>query len=206
MANKKKEKMDKLVLFLLPIGVAINFVGGQIAANLGLPVYLDVIGTVAVGALCGAFPGAIVGLVSNLINTVTYPLNICYAPVSIIIGILSAILSKRGFFKKPLKIALVIIVFGLIGGGLSAVITWIVYGFDFGMPPSSYISVPLYKVFHLNKFICEFIGSSCIDTFDKIISVIVVVGVLRAIPQRMLAKLPLGDNYVKEENDEEEDF
>ena len=28
MANKKKEKMDKLVLFLLPIGVAINFVGG----------------------------------------------------------------------------------------------------------------------------------------------------------------------------------
>ena len=35
MTKPKKQKMDKMVLFLIPIGVAINFVGGQIAGNLG---------------------------------------------------------------------------------------------------------------------------------------------------------------------------
>ena len=37
--NTNKKKMDKLTLFLIPIGVAVNFVGGQIAGNLGFPVY-----------------------------------------------------------------------------------------------------------------------------------------------------------------------
>ena len=52
----KSMKMDKLTLFLIPIGVAVNFIGGQIAILLRLPLYLDGIGTIVVGALCGAFP------------------------------------------------------------------------------------------------------------------------------------------------------
>lgn len=34
MAKTKKQKMDKLVLFLIPIGVAVNFVAGQIASSI----------------------------------------------------------------------------------------------------------------------------------------------------------------------------
>ena len=40
--------MDKLTLFLIPIGVAVNFIGGQIAILLRLPLYLDSIGTIVV--------------------------------------------------------------------------------------------------------------------------------------------------------------
>ncbi len=205
MTKPKKQKMDKMVLFLIPIGVAINFVGGQIAGNLGLPVYLDSIGTMAIGALCGAFPGAAVGLVSNLLNAVTYPPNVFYAPISILIGIISALLSNKDYFKKVGKIIAIIAIFGLIGGGMSAVITWIIYGFEFGVPPTSYISVPLYKALGLNKFLCEFIGSFCIDAFDKAISVIIMVGILKAIPKRTLTKLPLGEIYIKEDPDEDDD-
>ena len=68
--NTNKKKMDKLALFLIPIGVAVNFVGGQIAGNLGFPVYLDSIGTISVGALCGGFPGALVGLVITGVVTI----------------------------------------------------------------------------------------------------------------------------------------
>ena len=50
------KKIDKLAIFLIPIGVALNFIGAQIAMLLKLPVYLDAIGTIVVGALCGGIP------------------------------------------------------------------------------------------------------------------------------------------------------
>ena len=62
------KKIDKLTLFLIPIGVAVNFIGGQIAILLKLPLYLDAIGTITVGALCGGIPGAIVGVISNVLK------------------------------------------------------------------------------------------------------------------------------------------
>ena len=67
------KKMNKLVIFLIPIGIAVNFVGGQIAILLKLPLYLDAIGTIVVGALCGGVPGALVGLITNLLNAITSP-------------------------------------------------------------------------------------------------------------------------------------
>ena len=36
------------IAIMIPLGVAINFVGGQIATSLGLPIYLDSIGTIIV--------------------------------------------------------------------------------------------------------------------------------------------------------------
>lgn len=205
MAKTKKQKMDKLVLFLIPIGVAVNFVAGQIASSLALPFYLDTIGTISIGALCGSIPGAIVGLLSSLINGFADPVPLCFTPVSVIIGLLAGVLSRKGFFKGIGKLIASAIIFGIVGGCVSALITWGVYGFDFGIGPSSYVSVPLYKIFHMNKFVCELIGSSSIDMVDKIISVIVMSGVLKASPSRMLAKLPLGRQYIKNAIDDDDD-
>ena len=39
------------IAIMIPLGVAINYVGGQIASSLGLPIYLDSIGTVIVAAI-----------------------------------------------------------------------------------------------------------------------------------------------------------
>lgn len=35
------KKIDKLTIFLIPIGIAINVVGGQLAILLKLPLFLD---------------------------------------------------------------------------------------------------------------------------------------------------------------------
>ena len=53
------KKDNKLAWFLVPIGVAVNFIGGTIILLLKLPIYLDSIGTIIVGALCGVWPGVI---------------------------------------------------------------------------------------------------------------------------------------------------
>lgn len=41
-----KDDFSMLALLIMPVGVAVNFVGGQLASLLKLPVYMDTIGTI----------------------------------------------------------------------------------------------------------------------------------------------------------------
>ncbi len=198
----KKNDMNKLSLFLIPIGIAVNFIGGQIAILLKLPLYLDAIGTITVGALCGYWPGIIVGLVSNLLNAISSPTTLFYAPLNIAFGILATVLSKAGWFKSWWKTLISSLFFAFIGGGIGACITWIVYGFDFGTGVSSVFSIPLHEVVGLPKFLAQFIAETSMDVADKVITLLACFGIFKAMPTRFLSKLPLGGIYIKEENNQ----
>jgi energy-coupling factor transport system substrate-specific component len=193
-------KIDKLSLFLIPIGIAINFIGGQIALLLKLPLYLDAIGTIVVGALCGYLPGIIVGLVSNVLNSISDPITLFYAILNILFGIAAAYLSARGVFKSFPKTLLSALLFALIGGGLGSLMTWVLYGFDFGTGVSSIFAIPLYEKLGFPKFLAQFTAEFTMDIFDKVLTVIAAFGILKAIPTRFLAKLPLGRIYIKDED------
>lgn len=56
MGEKKysmKDDFSMLALMIIPVSVAVNFVGGQLASILKLPMYLDTIGTIFAAMLCG---------------------------------------------------------------------------------------------------------------------------------------------------------
>jgi hypothetical protein len=56
------------VIVLMPVAIAINIVlGYTVQSILKLPVYVDSIGTILVGCVAGPLPGAITGILSNLI-------------------------------------------------------------------------------------------------------------------------------------------
>ena len=56
------------VIVMMPIAIAINIVlGYTVQSVLKLPIYVDSIGTILVGCLAGPLPGAITGILSNLI-------------------------------------------------------------------------------------------------------------------------------------------
>src|SRR5881398_1977154 len=56
------------VIVLMPVAIAINIVlGYTVQSVLKLPIYLDSIGTILVGVLAGPIPGALTGILSNLI-------------------------------------------------------------------------------------------------------------------------------------------
>ncbi|MBI9044233.1 MAG: ECF transporter S component [Anaerolineaceae bacterium] len=198
MANKFK--LDRLSLFLIPIGIAVNFIGGQIAILLKLPLYLDAIGTIVVGALCGVWPGILVGLISNVLNSISSPITLFYAILNILFGITAAYLSKRGVFKSFWKTLVSALLFALIGGGLGALMTWVLYGFDFGAGVSSMFAIPLHEGLGLPKFLAQLIAEFSMDVFDKVLTVIAAFGILHAIPTRFLSKLPLGRIYIKDED------
>ena len=91
------QKFTKLTIFLIPIGIAVNVVGGQLAVLLKLPLFLDSIGTFVVGALCGWAPGLLVGLGCGLINAISLPTLLPYTIVVRSISVVSG--KERNVFR-----------------------------------------------------------------------------------------------------------
>ena len=95
------------VIVLIPIAIAINIILGQtVSAALKVPIYLDSIGTILVGALAGPIPGLVTGALANLIWTYVLPAPFhsdYAAPFWIVaaeIGLLAGIFGRAGFFRS----------------------------------------------------------------------------------------------------------
>lgn len=184
------KKMNKLTIFLIPIGIAVNFIGGQIALLLKLPLYLDSIGTITVGALCGGIPGAIVGAITNVSISVSNPTTIAYIWLNIGFGLLAGYLSKKGVFKKLWKTVLAGLGFAIIGGGVGSMITILLFD-GLGAGTTGMITGMLMTL-GLSVQAGAFISELFADLLDKIPTLIIVFFILKSIPIRTLAKLPLG--------------
>jgi uncharacterized membrane protein len=97
MDNIKKEFSTR-TLVLIPIAIAINIAIGELVVRLKLPVYLDSIGTVLVGAIAGPWAGALTGALANLIWGLFNPVLAWFFYVAAVIGFLAGIAGKRGAF------------------------------------------------------------------------------------------------------------
>jgi len=90
---------------LIPVAIAINVTIGALITALRLPIYLDSIGTVLVGALGGPWAGAITGILANLIWSIlpvpggAGPTIAFFAPVAGVIGLMAGFWSARGVFR-----------------------------------------------------------------------------------------------------------
>jgi hypothetical protein len=100
-------QFDNRTIVLIPIAIAINIILGQtVSAALKVPIYLDSIGTILVGALAGPLPGALTGALANLIWTYVLPapFHSDYAApffvVAVEIGLLAGIFGRLGFFRR----------------------------------------------------------------------------------------------------------
>ena len=91
---KKAKTWSTITLAMIPICLAINYVGAQIAIALKLPMYLDVIGTVMMGAICGPIPGVVLGALSSVINSLSEPTAIAYIPATVAYGLVAGLLGK----------------------------------------------------------------------------------------------------------------
>ena len=61
MLDNIKKEFSTRTLVLIPIAIVINIVIGELTVRLKLPIYLDSIGTVLVGAIAGPWAGALTG-------------------------------------------------------------------------------------------------------------------------------------------------
>ncbi|MBQ1553967.1 MAG: hypothetical protein IIZ68_00780, partial [Clostridia bacterium] len=74
----------KIILCLIAIGI--NVAGLYAMTRLGIPLYLDTVGTVLASALGGGLPGVFVGFVTNIINGVMGTQSVYYGIVNMAVA------------------------------------------------------------------------------------------------------------------------
>ena len=108
MGKKKKKKMDNMTKLLIPLAVAINMLAYNVLYSTTMVILGDSIGTILVGAICGPGPGAVVGILSNLVNVVKNPVMIVMLPLNVAFGVVSEedILTslESGFMYADLRV------------------------------------------------------------------------------------------------------
>lgn len=191
------KKMNKLTIFLIPIGIAVNVVGGQLAVLLKLPVFLDSIGTFVVGALCGGGPGVLVGLGCGLINAISLPTLLPYTIIGMLFGLLASFLARKGMFSSFGKAIVNGILVGLISTCIAVPITATLYGGFVGTGASVIVTTLMAAGWEVLP--ATFVSELSAEMIDKIICLIIIFFVLKAIPARFVVKLPNGKYFLKEE-------
>jgi energy-coupling factor transport system substrate-specific component len=131
-------QFDTRTVVLMPIAIAINIILGATVANaLKIPVYLDSIGTILVGALAGPIPGALTGFLSNILWTYVIPPPFqngpaaAFAVVAAVIGLIAGLVGRMGWLRprpdRPvgqLGLAAVITIAVVLGMSYLAYLGW----------------------------------------------------------------------------------
>ncbi|MBO6215269.1 MAG: PDC sensor domain-containing protein, partial [Lachnospiraceae bacterium] len=193
-------------LLLCIAGTIVNLILSKICTGLGLPIFLDMVGTIYVGAVAGYLPGIAVGYLTSLINGIADPTNTYYAFISVLIAVISTFLSHRGFFEKWYKAIVPVFCLAFAGGGIGSVLTYTLYGFGIGEGISAPFARNLYNNGRLPLFFAQLISDFIIDVADKLISVAIVMLLLKATSQGFRDAVyfhgwmqkPLSNKYIRE--------
>lgn len=170
-------------LALLPVALALNIVLGQVIGTMGLPLplYLDSIGTVLVGALAGSAAGMTTGISSALIWGTFNPTVVPFAAAYAFVGIAAGLLRKL-FLRPWWRIALAALVVGFITALLSAPVASFIFGGTAGTGTGLLVSA--YRSLGFEPMTAVFLQSWTSDPIDKLIVFTIVWFVVRALPNR----------------------
>lgn len=125
---KENKKINTYQICLVALAVGINIVGGQIALFLKLPVYMDSIGTILVGAVLGPWFGMIPNLLSGIFMGMTVDIySLYFAPVGMITGLLSGVVFRKMSVRNG-KILIASVLISVPGTIVSAVINTVLFG------------------------------------------------------------------------------
>jgi hypothetical protein len=93
-------------ILLMTVGIGVNVILGQtVASALKIPIYLDSIGTILVGVLCGPVAGAVTGGLGNVLWSYVIPPPFQYQPAAafaitaVAIGVIAGLAGRAGFLR-----------------------------------------------------------------------------------------------------------
>lgn len=176
-------------LVLIAIGVAVNIVLGQIASTIKLPIFLDSIGTMLAAVLAGPVVGGVTGLLTNLIwGLIKGPTAAFFAPVAMVIGIAAGLLARAGFFRTWWQA-------GLAGAVVAVVLAFVAVPiriYLFGGVTGSGADFMVAYLLKVGRTLFSSVLVTVVTTnlADKIVTALLVWGIVRGLPTRSAADWP----------------
>ncbi len=119
----------KQIRIILSVGaIVLNVLLAAGAYHIGLPLYVDTIGTMVVASLCGLFPGIFVSVATSLICGYFNPFSIYYIFIGVLISISTSAMVRFKFYKKVRLYLIFIFVVTVIGGVGGTLVQWLLTG------------------------------------------------------------------------------
>ena len=190
-----KTDFSMLAILIIPIAVAVNFVGGQLASLLKLPVYLDTIGTIFASMLCGPWVGALAGGLTNVVTGIANPVNFAFIPVNVIMGLVTGFLARANMFGNWWKWVISIVLMALASIISAAPIVVLMFGGVTG-GGTSIIAATLMAT-GTNIWVAVMSSDGVFTVVDRVISYVISWLVIRVIPDRTLIKFGCGEFYIR---------
>ncbi len=186
--ERMRKEFTTLALVLIPVAIAINVAVGQLVVTLKLPLYLDSIGTVLAAALVGPWVGAVTGVLSNVVWTVSglFPEAVAWSAVAAVIGILAAVFHRGGWLKTWGRAAIAGLVTGLVAAVLSAPIAAYVFGGVTGTGTDTLVAI--FRAAGLDALGANLGQGVVSDPLDKVVTFVIVWAILRGLPERLRAR------------------
>lgn len=167
---------------LMPLGIALNISFGQLAGSLGLPIYLDAIGTVLVAVLAGPAAGAATGVLSNAIWGLFNPFALPFAAGSAAIGALAGLAAGWGMFRRLYLVPIAGLLTGVVGGLLAAPVAANMFGAAGTMGTNAIVAA--FRAMGDTLLVAATKQGLTSDTIDKLIVFTVVALIVYALPRR----------------------
>lgn len=175
------------ILVFSAICIALNIVLGTITHAMGIPLYLDTLGTILVAALVGPWPGAIVGSLTNIITgLMTNVSDIPFFIVNLVVGLVVGYAVRK--FGLKLSTAIILgLVLSIVCPLIGTPIGILVYG---GLNGSvSDVLVIALKKSGESIFAASFIRNIASNLIDKIGTMVIAWLIVKYLPRQFRLNL-----------------
>ena len=177
------------LVYIIIICIALNLLGARLCGALGLPLYLDNIGTVLAALLGGYIPCVTVGFFSNIINSIFSSYSIYYCVITVMIAITAVIFAHHMRRLRIKYILFAILAFAIMGGGIGGLLTWMIYGMSFGEGFAVDMASAINKVVPMGYFASNMLSTFLIDLVDKAITTIISLAIYKLLPNSLIENL-----------------
>ncbi len=174
------------------IGIAVNVILAYIMHRLGLFLFLDTIGTIAVSALAGLFPGILTAVITNAICTLFNANAIYFGFLNAMVAIFTAWFVRKYSFRKLSKVIIFVLSLALFSGSISTIVNWsLLNGAQIARNSqtatlfSSYLRLPMFWAYFLYNIL--------MNILDKGIAFVIAWILLTFVPDEFLAEIENGN-------------
>ncbi|MCR5345774.1 MAG: HD domain-containing protein [Lachnospiraceae bacterium] len=173
------------MLLLVFTGVLANVLPAYMANSLGLPLFLDTIGTIAASALGGIFPGILVGMLTNVICMIFDPNAIYLGSINALTAVFAGLFVYKYSFRRVRKTVIFVVCLGFFVGVTTAVIHWFLLG---GSRRAVIAGISDYfkGVTGMHAFWAFLITNILLNVLDKGITTLVVCLFMIILPQKFI--------------------
>ncbi|MHA2788679.1 ECF transporter S component [Corynebacterium sp. S7] len=170
---------------MIPVAIVLNMVIGQIVGAVGIPLYIDAVGTILMAALAGPIAGMSTGVLASVVWGLLNPAALPFAASQAMTGWLAGVLIHRfGAFKNVFRVVISGLIVGVATALMAAPVAAFVYGGTAGVGTGALVT--LFRELNMELLGAVFVQSLISDPLDKVLVMLIVWAAIKAMPKKTL--------------------